>query len=178
LLTKERTTGPISHQGVRLKHARIIGTIDFENASLDQAFEVYDSHIDGGINLRFVETNKAIQLGGSRIDGVVDASGFRAKSDFDPTNVLVRPDGGRALMNRREPPRRTDLLPQAENVIVLRNARIDGSVKLSGARVFCTIEAANLIVVGDSELMAMDLPAEFGTIDLGQATIAGQSLGY
>lgn len=165
LLTKERRIGAISHQGVRLKGARITGKIDLESTSLHKAFEVYDSKLEGEINLRFAETDKVMQFGGSQIRGVVDAGGFRAKSDFDFTNVSVRERGRKELFRQKD-------------IIILRDAHIDGNVKFGGARIWRKIEAANLSVGGDLNLAAMELPAEFGAIDLGQAKVTGQLLGY
>lgn len=146
-----------------MKGARIIGNIDLESTSLHKAFEVYDSKFEGGINLRFAETDKVVQFGGSQIHGVVDANGFRAKSDFDLTNVSVSSDYSG---------------PKALDFIVLRNACIDGNVKIGGARIFGNIQAGNLFVGGDLDFEAMELPGEFGSIDLGHANVTGQLLGF
>jgi uncharacterized protein YjbI with pentapeptide repeats len=165
LLTRAPWREAMPYAGVRIAGARIVGDIDLENAKLIRAIEIFDSRIEGAINLSFARTDSLIWLDGSLVVGEFAAYRLHAESDLYLRNGVA-----------------------FERAVWLFGAKVDGDVDLSGTSFGGVLNAVFLqtggelsmrpgfVQVGGSLLMLSDgeNKASFKDVTLVGATIKGQ----
>jgi hypothetical protein len=126
LLTRAPWREAVPFPGVRITGARIVGDVDLANSMLIRPIAIFNSRIEGAINLRRARTDSLILLDGSLMKGTFHADGLHSGSD------LFLRDG-------------TDF----KSYVSLYGAKIDGNVDMSGAIFDGTLYADSLQVGGD-----------------------------
>jgi hypothetical protein len=147
--------------GVRIAGAQIVGGVDLENAKLIRPFEIFNSQIEGEINLRRVRTDSLILLDGTLMEGVLHAEGLRAESDLYLRHGAI-----------------------FKNNVGLTGAKINGDVDMTLASFDGVLNANSLQVGGDLSMRDANSTFEVdmmfahigGNLDLRGATLAELNL--
>jgi uncharacterized protein YjbI with pentapeptide repeats len=151
LLTHAPWREQVPFAGFQITGARIVDDVDLENAKLIRPIKIAYSRIEGAINLRRARTDSLIGLGGSLINGAIDADSLHSESD------LFLHSG-----------------TEFKREVSLNGAKIDGIVDMTGASFGATLDADSVQVGGDL-FMRSDAQnkATFKGVDLSGAKITG-----
>jgi uncharacterized protein YjbI with pentapeptide repeats len=152
LLTRSPLREQVPFEGVQITGARVVGNVDLDNAKLIRPIEIFDSRIEGAINLRRARTDSWIVLAGSLMVGDFFADSLHSESD---------------LFLRHGATFKSD--------VRLNGAKIDGRVEMTGASFDGTLNA-DYLQVGEVLLMqsAGQNKASFKDVVLRGANITGQ----
>jgi uncharacterized protein YjbI with pentapeptide repeats len=152
LLTRAPWRDVVPFEGVQITGARIVEDVDLENAKLIRPIEIFDSRIEGAINLSHARTDSMILLDGSLMKGDFNADGLHAESYLSLT------DGAAFKSN-----------------VSLKGAKIDGDVDMVGATFDATLDA-DALQAGGMLLMRSEgqNKASFQDVVLRGAKITGQ----
>ena len=152
LLTRSPWREAIPIAGIQVKGARIVGDFDLENAKLVRSISILASRIEGSVNLVRARTDSLIWLEGSLINGSFDAASLHSESDV----WLLK-----GSVFKRE--------------VNLFNAKIDGGVKLTGARFEGKLNAGQVRIGGYLDMNSEDEnKASFNEVSLIDAQVGGQ----
>ena len=152
LLARSPWREAVPFAGIQVKGARIVGDFDLENATLVRSISILASRIEGSVNLVRARTNSLIWLEGSLINGPFDAPSLHSESDV----WLLK-----GSVFKRE--------------VNLRSAKIDGGVKLAGARFEGKLDAGQVRIGGSLDMNSEDEnKASFNEVSLIDAEVGGQ----
>jgi hypothetical protein len=152
LLTRSPWREAIPFAGIQIKGARIVGELDLENAKLIRSIAILASRIEDKINLVRARTDSLIWLEGSLMNGLFDASSLHSESDL----WLLKGSVFKSEVN-------------------LFSAKIDGGVKLTGARFDGKLDAGQVRIGGYLDMNSEDEnKASFNEVALIDAKIGGQ----
>jgi cytoskeletal protein CcmA (bactofilin family) len=148
ILTLPKLRDQLARQRLRLRGARIDGTMDLTDTDITAEVRIDASRIDGDLILASSHWKHSLAVEGSNIAGRVSASGMRTESD-----ILLRSAAA------------------IEGEVDLTAAKVGGTVDLSGAKFAQTVHGAGLRVEGS---LFMHDHATFGEqVNLRAAKIGG-----
>jgi uncharacterized protein YjbI with pentapeptide repeats len=152
LLTRSPWREALPFAGIQIKGARIVGELDLESAKLIRSISILSSRIEDKINLAHARTDSLIWLQGSLVNGPFDASSLHSESDL----WLLKGSVFKSEVN-------------------LFSAKIDGGVKLAGARFEGKLDAGQVRIGGYLDMNSEDENnASFNEVSLAGAKIGGQ----
>jgi hypothetical protein len=158
--------------GVRITGARIIGSVNLENAKLP-AIEITKSRIDGTLKLRRAHTESMISLDGSIVKGAIDASGLHSGHSLSLDRAIFAgivdlqdaKIGGKVSMRgasfdrelkaeafqvdgRLDMSSYEDHQTQFKEKVTLRSARVGADLRMDGASFGDLLDVSSVLVGG------------------------------
>lgn len=149
ILTKPSFRDAMTHKGVDIRGAKIVGDVDLTFARIDRPVQISQSRFEGDILLRYAQAESVITLDGSVVSGRLDATGLHSEGELSLFRVTISDAG-----------------------IALNRATIAGLVNMTGLSSAGDLDANN-IQLGNSLFLRSDHEnkARFKKVDLTGAKV-------